>query len=672
MSSTPAVQLAGLQTEDRNLRTTDIDTVTTLELCRILNREDSRVPSAIESCIPVIAKVIDTLAERVRNGGRVFYIGAGTSGRLGVLDASEIPPTYSSPSDQFIALIAGGDHALRHAKEGAEDDRDGAEADLRPFNLDPTVDSLIGIASSGRTPYVLGGLSYAKSRGATTVAVVCVSPSAVEVEGNADYLIPAVTGPEVVTGSTRMKAGTATKLVLNMISTGIMIQLGKTYGNLMVDLKATNIKLKQRARNILRFIGGKSCIQSDQELDSILESCQGSVKLAAVTIVLKVSIAEAQDRLQRNKGVLARVFEEARGKNAMARSQEGGDLVLCVDSGGSSCKAVIMAKTGEVGAGCAGPCNVTNIGVESAMAVISEAVQNAVDDCKTIRGFQFQAIELSAAWVGMAGYGRPSLSPVIDKSLSKLLGLPLGPRLKITNDIDILPSAVTDRVDLDTVVVVVAGTGSVTMSYKKVNGEFHRANRVGGWGYIFGDGGSAYDIGREALRGALLSSDIYRLRKQLDPTTDIRTPPSLSQAIFQHFESLYPGSRAEDLLSTILVPDATLHDARDATLATTKRIAGLAHLVVSLAGSDDEARRIVQAGVSGLVDQVALLVQTQGIDTLESGLVLAGGMMQNELYRAMFATALENRCGQFKQTEHVAQPAVCGARCLLSQIKSTK
>jgi N-acetylmuramic acid 6-phosphate etherase len=153
--------------------------------------------------------------------------------RLGVLDASEIPPTYSAPPGQFIALIAGGDHALRHAKEGAEDDRDGAQADLQPFSFDPTVDSLIGIASSGRTPYVLGGLSYVKSLGATTIAVVCVSPSAAGAEGNADYLVSAVTGPEAITGSTRMKAGTVTKLVLNMISTGIMIKLGKTYGNLV-------------------------------------------------------------------------------------------------------------------------------------------------------------------------------------------------------------------------------------------------------------------------------------------------------------------------------------------------------------------------------------------------------------------------------------------------------
>lgn len=156
--------------------------------------------------------------------------------RLGVLDASELPPTYSASPDKFLALIAGGDHALRYALEGAEDCREGAEADLEARHFDPEVDSIIGIAASGRTPYVLGGLEYARARGATTVGVVCVQPSAVETEGNADYLIAAVPGPEVVTGSTRMKAGTATKMVLNMMSTGIMIRLGKTYGNLVCHL----------------------------------------------------------------------------------------------------------------------------------------------------------------------------------------------------------------------------------------------------------------------------------------------------------------------------------------------------------------------------------------------------------------------------------------------------
>ncbi|KAJ8133198.1 hypothetical protein O1611_g428 [Lasiodiplodia mahajangana] len=664
--STP-FRLADLQTEKRNPRTTSIDSVPTLKLCQILNREDREVPLAVERCIPAIADVIDVLSERVRNGGRVFYIGAGTSGRLGVLDASEIPPTYSAPSGQFIALIAGGDYALRRAKEGAEDDRDGAAADLEEFNLNPKVDSLIGIASSGRTPYVLGGLSYVKALGATTVALVCVSPSEAELEGNADHLISVVTGPEVITGSTRMKAGTVTKLVLNMISTGIMIKLGKTYGNLMIDVKATNVKLKYRARNILRLIGGDACNQSDAELDQILKCCHGSVKLAAVTIVLKVPVAEAEDSLHRHQGILTRVFEEAQNRKSSEGDLDNG-LVLCVDAGGTSCKAVVMSKDGEMGVGMAGPCNVTNIGIDAAMSTILKAAQDAVDNCKTTKGHQVHSIKLSAAWIGMAGYGRQPLSSSIDKSLSQLLRLPLGPTLRVSTDIDLLPISLASQAQLESVVVVVAGTGSVAMSYAKIDGQFQRTHRVGGWGCLLGDDGSAYGIGREALRAALYSSDLYSMHKDRDPAAATQTLPPLSQAVFHHFQELCPDSKPETLLSTILAPDPDLHQVGDATIAATKRIASVAKLVLSMAGSGSEAKRIVDAGVSSLVNLVALLIQAGGIDPIKSGLVLAGGMMEDELYRTMLTQALEERYGEFACTERVAQPAVIGARYMVSQM----
>ena len=223
--------LNGLQTEGKNVTSTDIDKVSTEKLCRIINSEDITVAHAVERCIPDIAATIDALASRVRRGGRVIYVGAGTSGRLGVLDASEIPPTFSASPKQFIALIAGGDGALRSAIEGAEDSHEAAVLDLEALDLNGERDSLIAIAASGRTPYVLSSLSFAKAKGCVTVGVACSAPSAMSKSGNVDFMISAVTGPEVVTGSTRMKAGTATKLVLNMISTGIMIRIGKTYGN---------------------------------------------------------------------------------------------------------------------------------------------------------------------------------------------------------------------------------------------------------------------------------------------------------------------------------------------------------------------------------------------------------------------------------------------------------
>lgn len=230
--------LANLQTEGVNPRTVNIDRISTLEMCTIINADDHKVSESVTPCLPAIAGAIDGLALRVRRGGRVIYVGAGTSGRLGVLDASEIPPTFAAPREQFVGLIAGGDAAIRQAQEGAEDDDHAGEEDMRNLNLNPELDSIIGIASSGRTPYVLGCLAFGKKLGCLTIGVVCAEPSAIGLSGNVDFLIAPVPGPEVVTGSTRLKAGTATKLVLNMLSTGTMIRTGKTYGNMVWALLA--------------------------------------------------------------------------------------------------------------------------------------------------------------------------------------------------------------------------------------------------------------------------------------------------------------------------------------------------------------------------------------------------------------------------------------------------
>ncbi|KAK2590568.1 hypothetical protein QQS21_011750 [Conoideocrella luteorostrata] len=673
------VQLAGLQTELRNPRTTTIDRVSTEQLCRIFHREDSRVPAAVEPCIPVIAQTIDVLSERVRSGGRVFYIGAGTSGRLGVLDASEIPPTYSASSDQFVALIAGGDHALRHAKEGAEDSRPGAEADLKARHFDPQVDSLIGIASSGRTPYVLGGLHYVRSIGGVTVGLVCTEPSAVGSEGNADFLIAAVTGPEVVTGSTRMKAGTATKLVLNMISSGIMIRLGKTYGNLMVDLRATNIKLQHRARNIIRFIGGPSCTHSDDELDEVLQACRGSVKLAAAAVFLNVPVAEAEQRLHRNRGVLAKVFEEhERQKVANGEMLDDDGLVLCVDAGGTSCKAVVMSKDGVSGSGVAGPCNVSSVGLDAAVTAISEAIQEATDNCPVTRGRKFPSITFEAAWVGIAGNDRPALATSIHNAVSELVKLPPGKKPKVTTDVDLLSASASTEPGVDSAIVLVSGTGSVAMSFKRAGEGFERTARVGGWGHLLGDDGSGYGIGREAIRNALREIDVLRM----SPGSAALSP--LSKAILQQFTGQNPdpgpdpAARPEDLLSAVVAPDSTLHQAEGAGLAATKRIAGAAKVVLSLAATDDEARKIVDSGTASLAQLVMALVKGQcqgqgqdqgGIDTSSCGLVLAGGLMQDDLFREALVDAVTREVGLFAHTCCVSQPAVDGAKSLLAQRK---
>lgn len=225
--------LSNLQTEGVNPRTANIDRISTLEMCEVINADDHKVSESVTPCLPIIANAIDELAPRVRQGGRVIYVGAGTSGRLGILDASEIPPTFAASREQFIGLIAGGDAAIRQAQEGAEDNESAGEEDMKKLTLNHELDSIIGIASSGRTPYVLGCLAFGKRLGCLTIGVVCAEPSAMGLSGNVDYLIAPVPGPEVVTGSTRLKAGTATKLVLNMLSTGTMIRIGKTYGNMV-------------------------------------------------------------------------------------------------------------------------------------------------------------------------------------------------------------------------------------------------------------------------------------------------------------------------------------------------------------------------------------------------------------------------------------------------------
>ncbi len=240
--------LQKLATESRNPRSAHIDQVSTLEMVQIINGEDRTVAEAVAVAAPQIANIIDEAAKAIRAGGRLIYIGAGTSGRLGVLDAAECRPTYGVDDNTVVGLIAGGMGAMFSAVEGAEDSLTLAQEELSAIGFH-SKDVLIGIAASGRTPYVKGGLAYARSQGAVTGSLACTSPA--EISALADIPIEVVTGPEVVTGSTRMKAGTAQKMVLNMISTGTMIRLGKVMGNLMVDVQATNDKLKARALRIV-------------------------------------------------------------------------------------------------------------------------------------------------------------------------------------------------------------------------------------------------------------------------------------------------------------------------------------------------------------------------------------------------------------------------------------
>ncbi len=292
-----------IKTEQRNSKTTHIDAMSTLDMVRLINEEDQKVALSVGEEAEHIAAAVDIIAAQLRQGGRLVYIGCGTSGRLGVLDAVECPPTYSTDPDEVIGLIAGGNDAIFRAKEGAEDDAGQGEADLKKINFSSR-DVLVGIAASGRTPYVLGAMEYARKQGAHVIGISCSSGS--PVEQAAEIAITPIPGPEVVTGSTRMKSGTAQKMVLNMLSTGAMIKLGKVYGNLMVDVKPSNEKLVERCKRIVCQATGANY----ETATRALEECGFRAKVAIVMLRTGSDARKAEQLLAQHEDRVASAIGE--------------------------------------------------------------------------------------------------------------------------------------------------------------------------------------------------------------------------------------------------------------------------------------------------------------------------------------------------------------------------
>jgi N-acetylmuramic acid 6-phosphate etherase len=289
-------------TEQPNPRTAAIDTLSSLEVVTLINDEGRRVAEAVGQVLPHIARAVDVIVERLGRGGRLFYLGAGTSGRLGVLDASEMPPTFSVAPDLVQGFIAGGDVALRRSVEGAEDDTEVGAQTVQAAGI-TQADVVVGIAASGRTPWVLGAVTEARSRGAATVGLTC-NPDAPLV-GLVDVPVVPVVGPEVIAGSSRMKAGTAQKMVLNMLSTATMVRLGKVYGNLMVDVQPTNAKLRRRAIRILQ----QAAAVDPEAARLALEATGYQVKPALVMLLADVDVDEAHHRLAAAEGFVRRAVE---------------------------------------------------------------------------------------------------------------------------------------------------------------------------------------------------------------------------------------------------------------------------------------------------------------------------------------------------------------------------
>jgi N-acetylmuramic acid 6-phosphate etherase len=284
-----------LTTEKRNESTMKLDQLTTKEVLQLMNKEDRTVPDAVEAALPEIEAAVEQVIATFQAGGRLIYTGAGTSGRLGILDAVECPPTFSTPHDMVQGLLAGGMSAFRKAKEGAEDNPELGAKELQDIGL-TAKDTVIGIAASGRTPYVIGALDYAAAVGAATVSVACNKEAAIS--KHAKISIEVETGPEILTGSTRLKAGTAQKLVLNMISTASMVGVGKVYKNLMVDVKPTNDKLQERAKRIIMEATGTNYDAAEK----VFKQADGQVKTAIVMLLLDITKEEAETKLQHAEG----------------------------------------------------------------------------------------------------------------------------------------------------------------------------------------------------------------------------------------------------------------------------------------------------------------------------------------------------------------------------------
>jgi N-acetylmuramic acid 6-phosphate etherase len=484
------MDLAQLTTEARNSASEQIDRLSALEIVQLMNAEDAQVSWAVGRVAAAIAEALDGIAERLRRGGRLIYLGAGTSGRLGVLDASECPPTFNSRPWQVVGLIAGGPTALTRAVEGAEDRPEVAVEDLQRIHLSRD-DTVVGIATSGRTPYVIGGLRYAGQIGALTIGLTCNADS--EMAAVSQQMIVPVVGPEVISGSTRLKAGTATKLVLNMLTTGAMVKLGKTYGNLMVDLQTTNQKLTHRSRRIVRELTGVGA----DDAAALLERCGGDVKTAIVVQRCGVSPPQAQRMLAAAAGQLRGALESAEscagGSNIPAhddRQVQPAELVLGVDGGGTKTVAWVARTDGgelqTVGRGEAGSSNPQAAGWPTAL----DNVQWAIDRALLAAGAGRTPVR--AACLALAGTGRDA-----DRQRVQAWAQRSGFSERVLVAHDALP-VLAAGTPAGVGVALIAGTGSLAFGRNATG----RTARAGGWGYLIGDEGSGYTIARQALQAA--------------------------------------------------------------------------------------------------------------------------------------------------------------------------
>jgi N-acetylmuramic acid 6-phosphate etherase len=464
-------------TEGRSARSQEIDRMGTDDVLRLINDEDSTVPGAVRAVLPALVEVVERAVLAVRAGGRIHYFGAGTSGRFGVLDAAEVPPTYGVPADLVVAHMAGGDRAMSEAVEDAEDSEEGGEREAR--NSVDARDVVFGLAASGRTPYVTAALREARARGAFTVAVS--SNPAAPIAHHADVHLCVDTGQEVVTGSTRMKAGTAQKLILHSFSTALMIRLGRTFSNLMIDVVPTNDKLRNRVVRLL----GEASGASEVEASAALQEAQGDTKTALVMLLTGVGFEPAREQLAKRGGNVRTTIDRFETND---RAAEPGTSWMGVDVGASGFRISILegATVTEV-TGLARPS--IRGDVVHADAVLDELVIR-------LRHLREQGIatDIDGVVIGLAGFG---FFPGSAADIARRARTATGARAVAVGS-DLLPAFV-GAIGLLPGAVIAAGTGAVSLG-TDLGSTFRR---VDGLGHILGDHGSGAWIGRRALEAAL-------------------------------------------------------------------------------------------------------------------------------------------------------------------------
>ncbi|MEN8097979.1 MAG: N-acetylmuramic acid 6-phosphate etherase, partial [Chloroflexota bacterium] len=622
ISESASKQIASA-TEDRNPATVDIDLMPTLEVAHLMNIEDQRVAKAVESEIPQIAAAIDAIAARMAEGGRLIYMGAGSSGRLGILDAAECPPTFSTRPQQVVGLIAGGETAITRAVEGAEDIASAGAKDIENLNV-THLDSVVGIAASGRTPYVIGGLKEARQRGALVIGLTNNDNTAIA--GEVDIIIAPVAGPEVITGSTRLKASTAQKMVLNMLSTGVMIRLGKTYGNLMVDVQATNAKLRARSRRIvvqaIESAKGDGDARSitEEEAGVLLDKCNGEVKTAIVSFITAESPERARQRLAvaggRVRGALH--MDEPTPSMASDKEQEKStvaDALIGIDGGGNKTLALLADGTGRVlSRGTAGPSNYQVIGKEATHAALDAAVSAVLAS--------YPGIQPSAICLGMAGAGRPEDQTVIRAwAINRFPGVPS----LVVHDARLVLATGTPK---GWGIAIISGTGSLAFGMDPDGKEA----RAGGWGYLLGDEGSGYAIGLAGLQA------VARATNERGPKT------SLTELLLAHINLAKP----QDLIRYIYGASAPRNT-----------IADLSPIVQNAAQEGDKiAQEIIQTAGSELA--LAVKVVADQLNLKEPiPCALAGSVLtKGKAVRAAFHQSVQEFELQLDPVVSVDEPAL--------------